>query len=205
MLILMHQAGFVCLGAREFNSPSHADVFSVCWGDICCHWGGKLTRLLLKLSFISLVFNICHSIMKSIGRCGIGLKSQGCSPAARRWHSDSSWTTLKYVSRPSHLVVWRVLDSCTETFFFLRMNTSWRSPCCLRESPCFIHSSCLLPSSKRGLICREYHCYTFFIFKAPFIVLKCFSVFWQDDWDCDKSVQKEAGQARESTGVRALL
>lgn len=48
MLILMHQAGFVCLGAHEFNSPSHADVFSVCWGDICCHLKKKkpLTQLL---------------------------------------------------------------------------------------------------------------------------------------------------------------
>lgn len=30
MLILMHQTDPVCLGAREFNSPSHADAISVC-------------------------------------------------------------------------------------------------------------------------------------------------------------------------------
>lgn len=35
--------------------------------------------------------------MTLTGRCGIALRSQGCSPVGKRWHSDSSWTILKYV------------------------------------------------------------------------------------------------------------
>lgn len=35
------------------------------------------------------------------------------------------------------------------------MSISWRSPCFLRECPCSIRSSCLLPNSKRDWTCRE--------------------------------------------------
>lgn len=35
--------------------------------------------------------------MKLIGHFGIALRSQDCSPMGMKWHSDSSWTTSKYV------------------------------------------------------------------------------------------------------------
>uniref|UniRef100_A0A669EFS1 E1 ubiquitin-activating enzyme n=1 Tax=Oreochromis niloticus TaxID=8128 RepID=A0A669EFS1_ORENI len=42
--------------------------------------------------------------------------------------------------------------------FFIRMSISWRSPCFLRECPCCIRFSCLLPNLKRDWTYRECTC-----------------------------------------------
>lgn len=42
--------------------------------------------------------------------------------------------------------------------FCIRMSTSWRSPCFLRECPCCIRFSCLLPNLKRDWTYRECTC-----------------------------------------------
>lgn len=46
----------------------------------------------------------------------------------------------------------------TTCFCSVRMSISWRSPCFLRECPCCIHFSCLLPNLKRDWTYREYMC-----------------------------------------------
>uniref|UniRef100_A0A8D0D638 E1 ubiquitin-activating enzyme n=1 Tax=Sander lucioperca TaxID=283035 RepID=A0A8D0D638_SANLU len=51
---------------------------------------------------------------------------------------------------------WRTINPIFVFLFFVRMSISWRSPCFLRECPCSILSSCLLPNSKRDWTCREY-------------------------------------------------
>lgn len=42
--------------------------------------------------------------------------------------------------------------------FCIRMSISWRSPCFLRECPCCIRFSCLLPNLKRDWTYRECTC-----------------------------------------------
>uniref|UniRef100_A0A8C4HJS6 E1 ubiquitin-activating enzyme n=1 Tax=Dicentrarchus labrax TaxID=13489 RepID=A0A8C4HJS6_DICLA len=55
-----------------------------------------------------------------------------------------------------HVVSGMQLTTFCSPLFFIRTSISWRSLCFLRECPCSIPSSCLLPNSKRDWTCREY-------------------------------------------------
>lgn len=154
-----------------------------------------------------------RSTMKLTGRCGIALRSQDCSPMGKKWHSDSFWITLKYVE----LMVCLFFSTLTCSWhsmnhylflFCVRTSISWRSPCFLRECPCCIRFSCLLPNLKRDWTYRECTCRHLLprlhagVLKFVFTGFLC---VLQYDGDCDKGVQKEAGQTRESPGVWAML
>lgn len=113
-----------------------------------------------------------------------------CRVAAKRRGDDTPAVPGPLQSMSYHLLTLR----CAMVYFLMpklcisRTNTSWRSPCCLRESPCFIHSSCLLPNSKRGLIYREYLSLPFFQRTShcskPFL---CIPTGWLRSWQrCPK-------------------
>lgn len=85
-----------------------------------------------------------------------GLRSNGEEMTLRQFLDYFKVCCQLLSTSPPH-GFWRTINqTLIYCFCSLRMSTSWRSPCCLKECPCSIPSSCLLPNSKRDWTCRAY-------------------------------------------------
>lgn len=82
-----------------------------------------------------------------------GLQPSGEEMTLRQFLDYFKVRHYLHIAGICHHVVSALQITAAPIFLLLssvRMSISWRSPCFLRECPCSIPFSCLLPNSKRG-------------------------------------------------------